>query len=178
MTIKIVSCSCFFDQCIYLTTCSNSDIYFDSITSNDRDIFIKEKRHRIFDGRISYVEYVISCFDCFAFQLWNLTIQNVQLLNTVNCRFTFSDPFNYGQEFCDDVFIGNGQFFEENELLVDQIWNNFLSSNILEHFCKQPRHKSCFASIQVCRYMYFCPECKKLYCLFFEGDLHVFWSSI
>ena len=65
MTIKITSCSCFFDQCIYLTTCRNPDVDFNSITANDRDIFIKEKKHCIFDRRISYVEYVISCFDCF-----------------------------------------------------------------------------------------------------------------
>ena len=174
MTIKITSCSCFFDQCIYLTTCRNPDVDFNSITANDRDIFIKEKKHCIFDRRISYVEYVISCFDCFVFQLWNLTIDNIRLFDTVNCRFTFSDPFNYGQEFSDDVFVGNGQFLQE--LPLDSIL--LKQSNILKNFFKQPKHKSCFASMHVCRYSYFCTECKRLYCMFFQGDLHVFWSSI
>ena len=168
MTIKITSCSCFFDRCIYLTTCGNPDIYFNRITSDNCDIFIKDKKHCIFNRRIVYVEYVISCFDCFTFQLWKLTNGNIRLLDTVNCRFTYSDPFNFGQEFSDDILTGNGQFFEESPL----------QSNMLEYFFKQPKHKSCFASIQRCQYSYFCTECKRLYCTFFQGDLHVFWSSI
>ena len=110
-SIKVTCCSCFFDQCVWLSTQSDHDTKFYEIQSIKSDIFIKEKRyHRISSGFLFYIEYVISCFDCFTFQLWNLTIKNIRLLDTVDCRFTYSDHFNFGEEFCDDVFIGNNQF--------------------------------------------------------------------
>ena len=177
-SIKVTCCSCFFDQCVWFSKQNNLDINFNKIQLSKSDIFIKEKRHHhIFDGPLLYIEYVISCFDCFTFQMWNLTIENIRLFDTVNCRFTFSDQFNYGEEFGDDIFTGNNQFAHQNNMLnraaLEKI---FLQSNVSDYFFRQPKHKSCFASMQICRYSYFCTKCKELYCKFFEKDLHVFWS--
>ena len=178
-SIKVTCCSCFFDQCVWLSTQSDHDTKFYEIQSIKSDIFIKEKRyHRISSGFLFYTEYVISCFDCFTFQLWNLTIKNIRLLDTVDCRFTYSDHFNFGEEFGDDVFIGNNQFSHRNNLLDRAALEKvFFQSNITDYFFRQPKHKSCFASMQICRYSYFCTNCKELYCKFFEKDLYVFWKK-
>ena len=176
MTIKVTCCSCFFDQCVWLTTQNNRDIKFDKIRLTDSDIFVKEKKHHfILNGPLLYFEYLISCFDCFTFQLWNLTIQDIRLFDTVNCRFTFSDPYNYGEDFGDDIFTGNEQFLEEynDRATLEKI---FLKSNITDYFFRQPKHKSCFTSMQLCRYSYFCSQCKEIYCKYFKKDLHVFCS--
>ena len=116
-SIKVTCCSCFFDQCVWLSTQADHDIKFKEIKSN-KDLFIKDKRyHRILNGPLFYIEYVIACLDCFTFQLWNLTIQNLCLFNTDYCRFTFSDHFSFGEEFGDDIFVGNDQFSFENRRL-------------------------------------------------------------
>ena len=99
-SIKVTCCSCFFDQCVWLSSQPDHDIKFNEIQSTKSDVFIKDKRYHLF-----YIEYVIACLDCFTFQLWNLTIRNIRLFDTVDCRFTFSDHFNFGEEF----FIGNDQ---------------------------------------------------------------------
>ena len=117
-------------------------------------------------------------FGLFYFSIMELNYKKIRLFDTVDCRFTFSDHFNFGEEFGDDIFIGNDQFSYQNNLLdraaLEKI---FFQSNVCDYFFRQPKHKSCFASIQVCRYSYFCTNCKKLYCKFFEKDLHVFWKK-
>lgn len=101
-----------------------------------------------FEWSILYTEYVISCFHCFTFQLWNLTIENIDLFSTVQCSFTYADPFNFGEDFSDDVFVGN----DLSRVELEQI---FLTSYISNYFFTQPRHKSCFASMQLCQYSFF-----------------------
>ena len=44
-SIKVTCCSCFFDQCVWLSTQSDHDIKFSEIQSIKSDIFIKEKRY-------------------------------------------------------------------------------------------------------------------------------------
>lgn len=173
MNIKVKSCSCFFEQCVWLTMQSNPDVEFDKIAKGI-DLFVKEKQHHfIYGGSLLYVEYLISCIDCFTFQLWNLTIENIRIFDTVDCQFTFSDTFNFGEEFHDDVFIGNNDFFSQNHdrKTLEQM---FIKSNIADHFFRQPKHKSCFASLSLCRYRYFCSQCRNIYCHYFEQDLHFY----
>ena len=178
-SIKVTCCSCYFDQCVWLSTQADHDIKFKEIQPNKSDLFIKDKRyHRILNGPLFYIEYVIACLDCFTFQLWNLTMQNICLFDTSSCRFTFSDHFTFGEGFGDDIFVGNDQFSYQNRRLDRAALKKiFLQSNVTDYFFRQPKHKSCFASMQVCRYCYFCTNCKKLYCEFFEKDLHVFWKK-
>ena len=44
-------------------------------------------------------------------------MQNISLFDSGDCRFTFSDHFTFGEEFGDDVFIGNDQFSYQNNFL-------------------------------------------------------------
>ena len=172
-SIKVTCCSCFFDQCVWLSTQADYDNKFEKIKSN-KDLFIKDKRyHRILNSSLFYIEYVIACLDCFTFQLWNLTTQSLSLFNTDYWRFTFDDHFSFGEEFDDDIY----QFSFENRRLDRAAFKKIFSqSNVTDCFYGQPKHKSCFASMQVCRYCFFCSNCKKLYCKFFENNLHVFWK--
>ena len=164
-SIKVTCCSCFFDQCVWLSTRADHDIKFQEINWN-KDLFIKDKRyHRVLNSPLFYIEYVIACLDCFTFQLWNLTIQNLFLFNTDYCRFNFNDHFGFSEEFGDDGFVGNDQFLFESRRI---------DHAALKKIFSQSKHKSCFAST-VCRYCYFCTNCKKLYCEFFEKHLHVFY---
>ena len=174
-SIKVTCCSCFFDWCVWLSTQADHDIKFEEIKSN-KDLFIKDKRyHRILNSPLFYIEYVIACLDCFTFQLWNLTIQNLSLFNTDYCRFNFTDHFSFGEEFDDDIFVGNDQFSFENRRLDRAVFKKIFSqNNVTNYFYGQPKYNSCFASMQVCRYCYFCESCKKLYCKFFEKNLNVF----
>ena len=162
---------------VFFSTKKN-DADFDSITSTNSDFFIKERRdHYIVNGPIMYTEYVISCLDCYTFQVWNLSIENIRLFDTVACRFTFSDQYNYGEEFEDDIFVGNNQFERENNVLTRNEREKLFkqSLNISDSFFRKPKHKSCFTSIQKQRFSYFCTECKNIYHKVFEKDLHVFY---
>ena len=173
---KITCCSCFIDVFIYFCTKKNDD--FDSITSTNSDLFIKERReHCVVNGPIIYTEYVIVCLDCFTFQVWNLSIENIRFFDTVACRFTFGDPYNYGEDFHDDIFVGNNQFERENNLLTRNEREKLFkkSLNIGDCFFRQPKHKSCFTSLQKHKFSYFCTECKNIYHKVFEKDLHVFY---
>ena len=77
---KVTCCSCFINQSICFYKTKND---FDSITSTNIDLFIKEKRdHCIRRGPIIYTEYIIACFHCFTFQLWNLSIDNIRLFDS------------------------------------------------------------------------------------------------
>ena len=177
-SVKVTCCSCFFDQCICLSTQDDRDTFFDKIMLDNVDIFIKEKRnHCVLNGPLLYTEYVISCFHCFTFQLWNLTIENIDLFNTVQCSFTYADPFNFGEDFSDDIFVGN-EHLKNNNLSRAELEQIFLKSYISSYFFTQPSHKSCFASMQLCRYSFFCSKCKQLYCDSFLKDLHVFWFQL
>ena len=120
--------------------------------STNSELFIKETRqHSLFlDGPVIYTEYVIVCLDCFTFQLWNLSIEDIRIFDTVGCRFTYSDPFCFGEEYCDDIFTGNAQFAAENALLTFEerealfrkslnIGDHFLDSLLISlvlHLCK------------------------------------------
>ena len=168
--IRISSCSCFIEKVL---KCSFEDIFTNS------ELFIKEIREeRLFlDTLVIYTEYVIACLDCFTFQLWNLSIENIGIFDSVDCRFTFSDPFLFGEEYYDDVCTGNRQFDTENALLSfderQAIFRKRINTGDL--FFRQPSHKSCFTSLDKLKYEFFCTNCKKIYSNFFEKQLHVFY---
>ena len=172
---RVACCSCFIEKCVFFckTKCN-----FEDLMSTNSELFIKERRqHSLFlDGPVIYTEYVIVCLDCFTFQLWNLSIEDIRIFDTVGCRFTYSDPFCFGEEYSDDIFTGNGQFAAENALLTFEEREALFrkSLNIGDHFFRQPTHKSCFTSLQKLKYEFFCTECKNIYYKFFEKELHVF----
>ena len=160
---------CFFCQ----TKCN-----FDELMSTNSEVFIKEIReHRLFlDGPVIYTEYVIACLDCFIFQLWCLSIENIRIFDTVGCRFTHTDQFSFGEEYCDEIYTGNAQFAVENALLTFEEREVLFGKriNIGDHFFRRPTHKSCFTSLEKLKYDFFCTQCKNLYYNFFEKELHVF----
>ena len=174
---RVKCCSCFIERCVcFCETKTN----FEDLMSTNSDLFIKEiRQHSVFsNGPLIYMEYVIACLDCFTFQLWNLSIEDIRIFDTVACRFTYSDPFVYGEEYCDDIFVGNNQFLSENTFLTcekrEELFRKTL--NISDYFFRQPTHKSCFTSLQKQNFAYFCTECKNTYYKFFEKELHDFWS--
>ena len=172
---KVTCCSCFIERCVcFCKTKAN----FKDLMSTNFDLFVKEAReHCVLNGPLIYTEYVVACLNCFTFQLWNLSIEDIRIFDTVACRFTYSDPFSYGEEYYDDIFVGNNQFLSENTSLSfkkrEELFNRSL--NISDHFLRQPKHKSCFTSLQKQNFAYFCTECKNTYYKFFEKHLHTFW---
>ena len=142
---------CFFCQ----TKCN-----FDELMSTNSEVFIKEIReHRLY-----------------IFQLWCLSIENIRIFDTVGCRFTHTDQFSFGEEYCDEIYTGNAQFAVENALLTFEEREVLFGKriNIRDHFFRRPTHKSCFTSLEKLKYDFFCTQCKNLYYKFFEKELHVF----
>ena len=165
ISIKITCCSCFIEK----------KSQFDSVKSNF-ELFVKEKReHHALNGLMFFTEYIMVCLDCFTFQMWNLSIDDIRVFDTIACRFTYIDPTN--NNFEDDIFVGNNRFLGECDLLSrSERYKIFKHSvNIGDHFFRQPKHKSCFTSMQKYTLDFFCTECKSIYCKFFEKDLHCFY---
>ena len=77
---KVVCCSCFIDKCVYFCETNPN---FEDLTYNNF-YFIKETReHCVLNGPLIYTEHVIACLDCFMFQLWNLSIEDIRIFDTV-----------------------------------------------------------------------------------------------
>ena len=120
---------------------------------------------------------VISCMDCFEFQLFLLSSEENCMLDTLNCRFVTSDFSTFGDDYSDDIFIRNSQFVHENYFYSHE-QREFLFRNGSVKLRKQPLHKSCFISLQKKCYRFFCTICKRAYNEFFESKLHVFSSVL
>ena len=145
--------------------------------------FIKEVRiKRILtagDSVIVMNTIVVSCVDCFKFQLFLLSFEEKSIFDTIDCRFVIRDSCSFDDYYESDIFTGNSQFVVENyffsrkqrEMLFMDDGSN------TDNFSRQPLHKSCFKSLQKKRYRFFCTSCKKIYNEFFESKLHVFSSS-
>ena len=187
----IKTCSCFVDKAVWFVNYSRpvQRWRFDPVKVQTRiediieDKFIKENHRRVsfIDGK-SLVKstIVVSCVQCFEFQLLRLS-SNANMNSTfdnINCRFVTIDSFTYGDDFNDDIFTGNSQFVVENWFLSREARELlFLNAGSnTDNFIRQPLHKSCFTSLQKNRYRFFCTTCKKIYNEFFESDLHVFSS--
>ena len=186
----IKTCSCFVDKAIWFVNLSQKRVVnpwrFDCVRSENRllDIienkFIKEVRStkNLVDEKICLKDtIVISCVDCFEFQLFLLSSEENCMLDTLNCRFVTSDCCTYGDDYSDEIFIGNSQFVHEN-YFYSREQREFLFRNGGVKLSKQPLHKSCFISLQKKRYRFFCTTCKRAYNEFFEGKLHVFSSVL
>ena len=186
----IKTCSCFVDKAIWFVNLSQKRVVnpwrFDCVRSENRllDIienkFIKEVRStkNLVDEKICLKDtIVISCVDCFEFQLFLLSSEENCMLDTLNCRFVTSDFCTYGDDYSDEIFIGNSQFVHEN-YFYSREQREFLFRNGGVKLSKQPLHKSCFISLQKKRYRFFCTTCKRAYNEFFESKLHVFSSVL
>ena len=186
----IKTCSCFVDKAIWFVNLSQKRVVnpwrFDCVRSENRllDIienkFIKEVRStkNLVDEKICLKDtIVISCVDCFEFQLFLLSSEENCMLDTLNCRFVTSDFCTYGDDYSDEIFIGNSQFVHEN-YFYSREQREFLFRNGGVKLSKQPLHKSCFISLQKKRYRFFCTTCERAYNEFFEGKLHVFSSVL
>ena len=186
----IKTCSCFVDKAIWFVNLSQKRVVnpwrFDCVRSENRllDIienkFIKEVRStkNLVDEKICLKDtIVISCVDCFEFQLFLLSSEENCMLDTLNCRFVTSDFCTYGDDYSDEIFIGNSQFVHEN-YFYSREQREFLFRNGGVKLSKQPLHKLCFISLQKKRYRFFCTTCKRAYNEFFESKLHVFSSVL
>ena len=81
------------------------------------DIFIKDIRQTkiILDEKFIHKNtIVISCNDCFNFQLFIISLEENSMLDTLNCRFVTSDSFSYDESYSCDIFTGNSQFVVKN----------------------------------------------------------------
>ena len=165
----IKTCSCFVDKAIWFVNLSKQVVYpwrFDHVRRQTpiEDIienkFIKEFRttRTYIDGK-SVVKntIVISCVDCFEFQLLLLSSEEKSIFDTINYRFVSSDSFSYGDDFSSDIFTGNSQFVVKKYFLSREqrelLFLNCGSNN--DNFSRQPLHKSCFTSLQKTRYRFF-----------------------
>ena len=118
---------------------------------------------------------VVSCVDCFEFQLMLISLQENSMLDTLNCRFVTSDCFTFDDDYSRDIFTGNSQFVYKNYFYShEKIELLFRNSKV--DLAKQPLHKSCYTSLQKKRYRFFCTTCRRAYNEFFESKLHVFSS--
>ena len=86
--IRVACCSCFIEKCVFFckTKCN-----FEDLMSTNSELFIKETRqHSLFpDSPVIYTEYVIACLDCFTFQLWNLSIEDIRIFDTIDIAIHF-----------------------------------------------------------------------------------------
>ena len=185
----IRTCSCFVDKAIWFVNLSQKRVVnpwqFDCVRSENQllDIienkFIKEVLTKnLVDEKICLKDtIVVSCVDCFEFQLFLLSSEENCMLDTLNCRFVTSDFCTYGDDYSDEIFIGNSQFVHEN-YFYSREQREFLFRNGSVKLSKQPLHKSCFISLQKKRYRFFCTTCKRAYNELFESKLHVFSSVL
>ena len=78
---KVTCCSCFIERCVCFCEMKAN---FEDLMSANFDLFIKETReHCVLNGPLIYTEHVIACLDCFMFQLWNLSIENIRIFDKI-----------------------------------------------------------------------------------------------
>ena len=186
----IKTCSCFVDNAVWFVNLSQKCVVnpwriFDCNEPENRIVdiignkFIREIRTiKIIDDKnlVQKNTIVVSCVDCFEFQLFLISVEENSMLDTLNCRFVTSDCFTYGDDYSDDIFTGNSQFVYEN-YFYSREQKELLFRDGDVKLSKQPLHKSCFTSLQKKRYRFFCTTCKKVYNDFFESNLHVFFLA-
>ena len=101
----IKTCSCFIDRTIWFVNLSPKQVvnpwHFD-LNCDIRDIFIKDIQQTkiILDEKFIHkntiiIIIIISCNDCFEFQLFIISLKENSMLDTLNCRFVTSDAFSY-----------------------------------------------------------------------------------
>ena len=183
----IKTCSCFIDKATWFVNLPEKQArrlaLFDHVRTQTalQDIvenkFIKEIRSKRTSGVLQNT-IVVSCVECFYFQILLLSFENKSIFDTINCRFVTSDCFSFGDGYDDDIYVGNSQFVVENYFFNHEMKEMLFKIYVeAENFATRPLHKSCFTSLQKKRYRFFCTTCKKIYNDFFESSLHVLSSS-
>ena len=184
----IKTCSCFVDKAAWFVNLSGKEscrpwlsdhvriqLPFQDIIKNK---FIKDVRTKRTAGVLQNT-VVVSCVDCFDFQVFMLSFEEKSIFDTIDCRFVTRSLLTFDDYYCSDVFVGNSQFIVENYFFSREqrkmMFN--IHNGTSDIFSRQPLHKSCFTSLQKKRYRFFCATCKKIYNDFFESRLHVFSSS-
>ena len=184
----IKTCSCFIDKEVWFLNLPEEKAFrlwlFDHVRSQTtlQDIienkFIKEVRTKRTAGVLQNT-IVVSCVECFDFQVFQLSFEEKSIFDTVNCRFVCRSTLTFDDYYDGDIFVGNSQFVVKNYFFSheqrEMIFN--IHNGNSDIFSRQPLHKSCFTSLQKKRYRFFCTTCKKIYNEFFESRLHVLSSS-
>ena len=156
----IKACSCFIDKSVWFLNLSQKRAVnpwrFDCFEPERRIVdiisnkFIKDIRTTkiLVDEKTCLKNtIVISCVDCFEFQLMLISLQENSMLDTLNCRFVTYDCSTFDDDYSSDIFTGNYQFVLENYFyLHEQRELLFRNSNV--ELAKQPLQKSCFTSLQ------------------------------
>ena len=185
----VKTCSCYVDRAVWFVNQFHQPLsvwqfYHSRLEDIAENKFIKEVRTNRYylDGEnVVKNTIIISCDKCFEFQLFRLSSEPnmISIFDNINCRFVTCDYFTYSDSFINDIFTGNSQFVVENHFLPREVKERLFQrqSSSTENFIRQPKHKSCFTSLQRCHYRFFCTTCKKIYFEFFESDLYVFSSS-
>ena len=194
ITNTIKCCFCFIEKAVWFINYPHpTQLWrFDYVNSRQTQIehiadekFIRENYRSVVNQSNGDVlvknRMIFCCVKCFDFQLLHLSSNDnmMNIFDNVNCRHVTSDPFAYGDSFTADVFSGNVQFVVENYFLSREE-REFLfktGGSSTDNFVRCPLHKSCFTSLQKCRYRFFCSACKKICDEFFEKDLYVFSRS-
>ena len=184
----IKTCSCFIEKAVWFVNLPEKQgrriQLFDHVREQTslQDIierkFIKQVRTKRVCPGILQNTIIVSCVDCFYFQLLLLSVNDRTIFDTINCRFVTTSPTAFGDSFDDEIYVGNSQFVVENYFFNREV-REMLFGTYVEavNFERRPLHKSCFTSLQKKRYRFFCTTCKKIYNEFFESRLHVFTSS-
>ena len=116
---------------------------------------------------------VVSCVNCFEFQLFLISLEENSMLDTLNCRFVTSDCFTYGDDYSDDIFTGNSQFVCEN-YFYSREQKELLFRDGDVKLSKQPLHKSCFTSLQKKTLSFFAQPAKKPIMIFLKATYMFF----
>ena len=125
MIIKNVIKTCYFfiDRTIWFVDLSQKQFlnpwHFD-LNRDIGDIFIKDIRQTkiiLYEKFIHKNAIVMSCNDCFEFQLFIISLDENSMLDALNCRFVTFDAFSYDETYSSEIFTGNSHFDYENYLL-------------------------------------------------------------
>ena len=190
----IKCCSCFVDKAVWFVNYQHpTQLWrFDYVNCNRTQIndiiddkFISESHRKVTkleEGKtLTTNTMIVCCVRCFDFQLLHLSSNEnmMTIFDNANCRHVTYDRFTYGDSYSGNFFMGNAQFVVQNYFLPREA-REFLfkhGGSSTNNFVRCPQHKSCFTSLQKCRYRFFCSSCKRIFDNHFEKDLYVFSSS-
>ena len=177
----IKTCSCFIDKAVWFVNLPEKQArrleLFDHVREQTslQDIiekkFIKEIRRKRIASGVLQNTIVVSCVDCFYFQLLLLSINDRTIFDTSNCRFVTSSPSTFGDGFDDDIYVGNSQFVVENYFFNREVREMLFGTYVEDvNFSTQPLHKSCFTSLQKNVIDFFVLHVKKSIMIFLKVD--------
>ena len=179
----VFSCSYFIDESVwFVNSSSGSKLWvFDSfvcvggILSDEIFIYKKNPSFKIKDDEsVCHInEIIVCCVKCFEFQLSCFSTRDdmTDVFIQIDCHYIDVD---YGC-FDIDIYIGNEQFEMENLLLdfekrKEKYFEN--KRKIKNIFKNKPQTKSCFTYLEKFKYECFCYKCKRIFDIFFVGNLH------